>query len=73
MSTAEQKETAPAVVEQETSLLDSILDHTPALDEQERARNKSYIEEFVRNVVKPGQVISKDAEATIKYWIGEID
>ncbi len=73
MSTAEQKQAAPAVAEQEVSLLDSILNHTPALDEQERTRNKSYIEEFVRNVVKPGQVISKDAEATIKCWIGEID
>ncbi len=62
-----------ATATQEISLLDDILDNTRALDDSERERNKSYIEEFLRNVLRPGQVISKDVEATIKFWIGELD
>ncbi len=53
----------------EVTLIDEILDHTSAIDEQERGRNKSYIEQFVKKVVDPGQVISKDVAANIKFWI----
>src|SRR5262249_45132870 len=31
------------------------------------------IDEFLRKVVQPGQVISKDVETNIKFWITEID
>ena len=47
---------------QEAGLLDTILLQTRAQDDQETQRNKSYIEQFVRNAVKPGQVVSKDVE-----------
>jgi type VI secretion system protein ImpC len=57
----------------EASFLDQILDDTRPGEEGERQRNKTYIEQFVRQVVKPGQVVSKDVEATIKTWIAEID
>src|SRR5262249_5517899 len=43
------------------------------IDTSARERSKSYLEEFVRQTVKPGQVVSKDVEASIQYWIKEID
>jgi type VI secretion system protein ImpC len=58
---------------QEVSLLDTILDKTKPIDDKERERNKDYITEFLRQRVQPGQVISKDVERTIKYWIAQID
>jgi type VI secretion system protein ImpC len=75
MSTGEQTTTAaaPAVQTQEVSLLDQILDRTRPYDAQERERNKGYVEEFLRKAVKPGQVVSKDVETNIKYWIAELD
>lgn len=73
MSTAEQAQAASATTTQEGGLLDQILDHTKSLDAQERDRNRSYIEQFVRNVVTPDQVVSKDVEANIKFWIAELD
>ncbi len=39
--------------------------------EQERARD--YFRQFLDHAVKPGQVVSKDAEQNIKSWIAEID
>lgn len=74
MSNAEtQAQGAAGSAAQEAGLLDQILAQTKALDNQERERNKTYIEQFVKNAVKPGQVVSKDVEATIKFWIAEID
>ena len=73
MSTAEQSQASSATTTQEGGLLDQILDHTKSLDAQERERNRSYIEQFVRNVVTPDQVVSKDVEANIKFWIAELD
>lgn len=73
MSTASEQSQAAGSATQSDSLLDQILDHTKALDPQERERNKSYIEQFVRNVVRPDQVVSKDVEANIKFWISELD
>ena len=34
---------------------------------------KDYFKQFLDQVVKPGQVVSKDVETNIKTWIGEID
>jgi type VI secretion system protein ImpC len=75
MSTADltQAAAAPAAQAQETGLLDQILDRTRPYDEKERERNKDYVGQFLRQVVAPGQVISKDVETNIKYWIAEID
>jgi type VI secretion system protein ImpC len=72
-STLEQTQAAAGTQEQGTSLLDQILDQTKSIDSQERERNRTYIEQFVKNVVKPGQVISKDVETNIKFWIAELD
>lgn len=75
MSTAEQAAAAaaPAAKTQEATLLDQILDRTRPFDDKERERNKDYVGQFLRQVVQPGQVVSKDVETNIKYWIAEID
>src|SRR6185312_12829167 len=74
MSTvAELPNAAESTATAEAGLLDTILCQTRAQDDQERDRNKSYIEQFVRNAVQPGQVVSKDVEANIKFWIAELD
>src|SRR5438067_63631 len=68
------KAAAPATAAtQEVTLLDQMLKDTKPIDDRERERNKDYIAEFLRHIVKPGQAVSKDVESTIKYWIGEID
>ncbi len=56
-----------------TSLLDQVIAATKPQSEQEAARSKDYFKQFVGSVVKPGQVISKDTESTIKNWIAQID
>jgi type VI secretion system protein ImpC len=75
MSPAEQAQAAaPATAQtQGDPLLETILDRTKPRSDAERSRNKDYVEEFLRQVVKPGQVVSKDVETNIKYWIAEID
>ena len=75
MSTAEQAQgaAAPVAVTQEANLLDQIVERTKPQDAKERERNRTYVDEFLRKVVQPGQVISKDVETNIKYWITEID
>src|SRR5262245_63925978 len=40
---------------------------------QEAQRARTYFEEFVKSLVKPGMVVSKDVETTIKHWIGQVD
>lgn len=57
----------------EASLIDQILDHTKAIDDNERNTNKTYIEQFVRQALKPEAVVSSDVTANIKLWISEID
>ncbi len=83
MSTADQTQAAPAgQATQEVGLLDQIFNdqEKKQLDKASRSRNaeevtraRGYFEEFIRQAVKPGQVVSKDVETTINYWIGEID
>jgi type VI secretion system protein ImpC len=55
------------------SLLEQVITATKPQSDQEAARAKDYFKQFLGNVVKPGQVISKDVETNIKFWIGEID
>src|SRR5580765_7302582 len=38
-----------------------------------RANGTAAFEGFIAQIVKPGQVVSKDVETNIKYWIAEID
>jgi type VI secretion system protein ImpC len=73
MSAAEQAKTAAAAQTQEVNLLDQILDRTKPIDDQEREKNKDYVGQFLRQVVQPGQVVSKDVETNIKVWIAAID
>jgi len=73
MSNAELGNEGGATAVQEASLLDQILDSTRALDNTERRRNQTYIEQFVQNVLAGQETVSKDVEATIQYWIAELD
>jgi len=73
MSAPEQTAAAGGAPAAEAVLLDEIVTRTKPADETERERNKGYIDEFLKNVVKPGQVVSKDVETNLKYWIGELD
>src|SRR5260370_28419621 len=76
MRTAAQTQPAgapAAAASQEASLLDQIILRTKPQDVKERERNRTCVDEFLRKVVQPGQVISKDVETNVKYWITEID
>src|SRR6476646_3623051 len=73
MSAANKSAATAATQTQEAGLLDQILARTKPMDDQERERNRDYVKEFLRKVVQPGQVVSKDVERTVKYWIAEID
>jgi type VI secretion system protein ImpC len=54
-------------------LLDQVIAATRPQNEKEADRAKDYFRQFLDQVVKPGQVVSKDVETNIKFWIGEID
>src|SRR5262245_1825917 len=73
MSAAEAKAAGAAAATQEVGLLDQILDRTKPINEKERESNKDVIGQFLKHVVKPGEVISKDVETNIKFWIAAID
>jgi type VI secretion system protein ImpC len=75
MSAAEQAAAGAGAgaVTQEADALEAILKATRPRDEKEKERNKGYLDEFIKRVVQPGQVVSKDVEANLKYWVGEID
>ncbi len=75
MSTAEQAKTAaaPAEAQEQRSLVEEIIDKMRPIDEAERKRDRDYVGQFLRQVVQPGQVISKDVEENIKFWIAQID
>jgi len=53
--------------------LDQAIVTTRPVDDSSRDRVKTYLEEFLHQAVKPGQVVSKDVEANINHWIKEID
>jgi type VI secretion system protein ImpC len=75
MSTAEQVQAAaPAEATTETTdLLAQVLKATRPQSDGEQERAKDYFKQFLGQVVKPGQVVSKDVETNIKTWIGELD
>jgi type VI secretion system protein ImpC len=72
---AEQAQAAPAggQTQEAPSLLDAVIKATRPQDKREEERAKGYFRQFLDQVVKPGQVVSKDVETNIKYWIKEID
>jgi type VI secretion system protein ImpC len=76
MSSAEQAQAASAAAEQTTdatNLLDEVIKATRPQSDKEQERARDYFRQFLDQVVKPGQVVSKDVETNIKTWIGEID
>jgi type VI secretion system protein ImpC len=75
MSSAEQVQAAaPAEATTEsTDLLAQVLKATRPQSDGEQERAKDYFKQFLGQVVKPGQVVSKDVETNIKTWIGELD
>ena len=54
-------------------LLDQVIAATRPQSDKEKERAKDYFKQFLDQAVKPGQVVSKDVESNIKFWIGEID
>jgi len=68
-----QAASAAATTTEAPALLDQIIAATRPQDQKEADRNKTYFKQFLEGIVKPGQVVSKDVETNIKYWIGEID
>ena len=56
-----------------SSLLDQIVSATRPQNTKDAERAKDYFKQFIEQAVKPGQVVSKDVEANIKFWIAEID
>jgi len=76
MSTAAEQAQATKATEQTQeapSLLDEIIKATRPQNLEEQRRAKDYFSGFLNQVVKPGQVVSKDVETNIKSWIAEID
>src|SRR5438309_112168 len=74
MSTAKSAETAAVAQTKEApGLLDQVIAATRPQSDQEAVRAKSYFRQFLDQVVKPGQVVSKDVEQNIKTWIAQID
>ena len=76
MSTADQAQSAAGTTTETVdapNILDQIVTATRAQTDTERDRAKGYFEEFLKQAVSSGKVISNDVEKTIKYWIGEID
>jgi type VI secretion system protein ImpC len=80
MSSTEQAAAAGAPQVQEAvaedpaaALLQKVIDATHPETEREKEWSKEYFEEFLRHAVGRGQLVSKDVEETIKFWIAEID
>ena len=42
-------------------------------DDQARQRGLDAIQQFIQNAMQPGQVLQKDVETNIKFWINAID
>src|SRR5262245_6097557 len=78
MSAAEQAagaaaQTTTTTEDNNRKWLDNAIQTTRPRSDQEAARTRNYLEEYVKNLIKPGMVVSRDAEANIKFWIKEID
>jgi type VI secretion system protein ImpC len=64
---------ATATTTEKPSLIDDLIKATRPQSQVEADRSKDYFQQFIAQAIKPGQVVAKDAETNIKYWIGEID
>jgi len=73
---ADQTQTAGGAAAQTVdapSLLDQVLLATRPQNEKEKDRAKDYFKQVPRRRGPTGQVVSKDVETNIKFWIGAID
>lgn len=75
MSTAEEPKAAAATTTttEAPNILDQVIAATRPQSDQEAGLAKDYFRQFLDQLVKPGQTISKNVEASVKHWIGEID
>jgi type VI secretion system protein ImpC len=64
---------AAAETTESAGLLDQLIDAARPDDQMARSRTRDAFTQFLDQVVKPGQVVSKDVEANIKAWISQID
>jgi type VI secretion system protein ImpC len=64
---------AAATTKEGPDLLDQVIAATRPQSDKERERAKDYFKQFVESVVKPGQIVSKDVETNIKFWISALD
>jgi len=64
---------AAATTTEAPSLLDQVISATRPQDRQESDRARGYFKQFLDQVVQPGQVVSKDVEQNIKFWIAQLD
>ncbi|MCE9562690.1 MAG: type VI secretion system contractile sheath large subunit [Planctomycetes bacterium] len=64
---------AAATTTEAPGLLDQVIAATRPQDRQESDRARGYFKQFLDQVVQPGQVVSKDVEQNIKFWIAQLD
>jgi type VI secretion system protein ImpC len=55
------------------SLIDQMIQATRPQNQREADRARADFQQFLEGVLKPEQVVSRDVETNIKYWIGEVD
>ncbi len=73
MTPERQKRATSQTTEEPTDFLDQIIEATRPQDDREADRARGYFQQFLDQLVQPDQVISKDVESTIGYWIADID
>jgi type VI secretion system protein ImpC len=74
MSTDKATQATTAEATAELGLLDQILDQgIQPQTQDERARARTLVEEFIRASMSPDATVSKDTERTINAWIAVID
>ncbi len=64
---------AAATTAEAPDLLSQVIAATRPQSNAEQEKAKDYFQQFLAHAVKPGQVVSKDAELNIKNWIARID
>ena len=73
-ATTAQEASAPAVVSEETSLLDQIVEQGRfGKETASRERGKDLVKEFVAQVLDGSMTVAKDAEMMINARIAQID
>jgi type VI secretion system protein ImpC len=73
MSAPEPAKAAAAQTTDATSLLDQVIAATRPQSDKEKEYAKNYFKQFLESVVQPGQVISKDVETNMKFWVAQLD